>query len=29
MLKTVLVFFVGLLSELIPRENFLADTEVH
>ena len=29
MLKTVLVFFEGLLSELIPRENFLADTEVH
>ena len=29
LLKTVLVFFEGLLSELIPRENFLADTEVH
>ena len=29
LLKTVLVFFEGLLNKLIPRENFLADTEVH
>ena len=27
LLKTLLVFFEGLLSELIPTENFLADTE--